>query len=346
MKIEWKTDTELVISDSMKKNKVAGIAMSLISNGEVIHSDTYGVINTMTREPVQHDTKFEAASLTKPLFSYLVMRLCDKKFINLNTPVFEYLPEYEISCDLRYKIITPENILCHSSGIEDWSPKPLNIYFEPGSKFLYSGEAYTYLQKAVENVMGRDLGQLAEGEIFKPLQMNNSTLSWTHAVNNHLSYTFDSQGRMEQKRTHSGFSVCTEPNAACTLYTTIDDYTKFILNIIDNKNISLSSASFNNMIDAHNKISENLFWGLGWGIYRKENKLIWHWGDNGSFQSFVCLDLNTKSGVLIFTNSFNGLNVCYDIAGNVAAENFNPIREFVAHAEDPTGETVLPDHSS
>lgn len=330
MKIERKDEMNSVISNSMQKNKVLGLALSLISNGKVIDASTYGITNSFTQDAVKIDTKFEAASLTKPLFAYLVMYLSDKKLINLDTAVAEYLPKYEISRDPRYKLITPRNILCHSSGFENWSPKPLSIHFDPGSKFLYSGEGYTYLQKAVESITGKDLEQLIEEEIFKPLQMNNSALSWTPSVNNQLSYTFDNEGRMEEKRTHSGFSVCTEPNAACTLYTTISDYTKFILNIIDNKVISLSPATFNDMINSHNIINEDLSWGLGWGIYQRENKLIWHWGDNGSFKAFVCMDLKTKSGVLVFTNSFNGLHVCFDIANCAASENFNSIQEFIA----------------
>jgi CubicO group peptidase (beta-lactamase class C family) len=97
----------------------------------------------------------------------------------MENPVAEYLPEYEISRDLRYKIITPRNILCHSSGFENWEQKPLSIYFEPGSKFLYSGEGYTYLQEAVDNVTGKNLQGLVEEEIFKPLQMYSSALTWT-----------------------------------------------------------------------------------------------------------------------------------------------------------------------
>lgn len=329
MRIERKDEVNLVVSKSMQKNKVMGMAMSLISGGRVVDTSTYGITNSITQDAVQIDTKFEAASLTKPLFAYLILCLCDKKLINLDTPVSEYLPNYEISRDLRYKLITPQNILCHSSGFENWSSKPLSIHFDPGSKFMYSGEAYTYLQKSVEHITGKGLEQLIEEEIFKPLHMNNSALVWTSEVNNQLSYTFDSEGRMEQKRTHSGFSVCTEPNAACSLYTTIGDYTKFILNIIDNKIIPLSSATFNDMINAHNKINKNLSWGLGWGLYQKENKLMWHWGDNGSFKAFVCIDLKTKSGILMLTNSFNGLHVCFDIANYIACEDFNSIQEFI-----------------
>ena len=84
------------------------------------------------------------------------------------------------------------------------------------------------------------------------------------------------------------------------------------------------------MIQVQNTYNQEVFWGLGWGIYKKEEKLLWHWGDNGGFKAFVCLSLETKSGVLIFTNSFNGLQVCFDTASSVTGVDFTPIKEFIA----------------
>ncbi len=329
MKIEQKTDLSSIISESMQKNKVFGLAMSLISNGKVILTNTHGITNSITQEAVQLNTIFEAASLTKPLFAYLVLLLGDKGQIDLDIPVSYYLPEYEISLDSRYKLITPRIILCHSSGFENWSEKPVSISFDPGSQFQYSGEAYAYLQKAVERVTGKDLEQLLAENIFKPMQMCNSAMVRTSSVNEQLSNTYDKEGKMEQKRNLSNTSGNNKPNAAYSLYTTIEDYTQFILNLMNQKNIPLQQSSFNDMIHAHNTINKELFWGLGWGIYAKESKLLWHWGHKGGFKAFVCLDLETKSGVLVFTNSFNGLPVCFEIASCVSGIDFTPIQEFI-----------------
>ena len=58
------------------------------------------------------------------------------------------------------------------------------------------------------------------------------------------------------------------------------------------------------------QLSKNLFWALGWGIERKDGTGgLWHWGDNGSFKGFVMADPKTKSGVVMFANSENGLEV-------------------------------------
>ena len=330
MKIEHRDALSSVITESMQENKVFGLAMSLISQGTVILTSTHGITNSISQEEVQLNTKFEAASLTKPLFAYLVLLLRDQGLIDLDVPVAEHLPEYEISLDPRYKLITPRIVLCHSSGFENWSTKPVTIHFDPGSQFQYSGEAYFYLQKAVERITGVWLEELIQEYIFEPLQMNHSAMVRTELVNEQLSFTFDKDGQREPKRNLTNSNGNTDPNAAYSLYTTIEDYTRFLLNLMDQETLPLHPGSFKEMIQVQNTFNQEVFWGLGWGIYKLKGNLLWHWGDSGGFKAFVCLSLETKSGVLIFTNSFNGLQVCFDTASLVTGVDFAPIQQFIA----------------
>lgn len=330
MNIVYKDELSSVLSQSMQENKVMGLVLSLISHGDVIHTSTHGFTNDLTQGPVQLQTKFEAASLTKPVFAYLVLQLCDQDLLELDVPLVEYLPEYEISQDPRYKQITPRMVLCHSTGFQNWSKKPVRISFDPGTRFQYSGEGYVYLQKAMEKITGKDLGQLLMEYLFEPLQMNHSAMVRTEVVNEQLSHTFDKEGKREPKRSLANSNGNTEPNAAYSLYTTIGDYTRFILNLLDNQKIPLAEARFSEMIRAHNTYNQEVLWGLGWGLYPTEGNLLWHWGDNGGFKAFVCLDLATKSGILLFTNSYNGLKVCFDTASYVTGANFKPLQEFIA----------------
>ncbi len=248
MNIEHKVALSSVISESMQENKVFGMVMSLISQGTVILTSTHGITNSISQEEVQLQTKFEAASLTKPVFAYLILLLRDHGLIDLDVPVADYLPDYEISLDPRYKQITPRIVLSHSSGFENWSKKPVTIHFDPGSQFQYSGEAYFYLQKAVERITGVGLEELIQEYIFKPLQMNHSAMVRTEVVNEQLSFTFDKEGQREPKRNLTNSSGNTDPNAAYSLYTTIEDYTRFLLNLMDQKNAPLHHNSFKEMI--------------------------------------------------------------------------------------------------
>ena len=58
------------------------------------------------------------------------------------------------------------------------------------------------------------------------------------------------------------------------------------------------------------QLSQNIFWGLGWGIERNGTaESLWHWGDNGAFKCFVVANPAQKSAMVMFTNSENGLSI-------------------------------------
>ena len=110
---------------------------------------------------------------------------------------------------------------------------------------------------------------------------------------------------------------------ASTLNTTAEDYALFVDAILNGK--GLKRATLHEMetpqvaLDPECRIcikrepkqlSANLYWGLGWGIQRKDgHRTLWHWGDNGEFKCFVMADPAAKSGVVMFANSENGLQI-------------------------------------
>jgi CubicO group peptidase (beta-lactamase class C family) len=69
-----------------------------------------------------------AASLTKAVFAYLVLQLADKRLLDLDKPVYQYLPkplpEYpdytDLATDPRYQRITARRLLSHTSGLPNW----------------------------------------------------------------------------------------------------------------------------------------------------------------------------------------------------------------------------------
>jgi len=73
----------------MKEATVPGLAITLIREGSMVWSQAFGVRNRVTQEPVALDTLFEAASLSKPLFAYASLKLCEKGVLDLDTPLVE-----------------------------------------------------------------------------------------------------------------------------------------------------------------------------------------------------------------------------------------------------------------
>src|SRR5205085_228501 len=118
----------------------------------------YAETGLLTKEPVNTETIFEAASLSKPVSAYAALKLCDKGLLKLDEPLSNYLPEPYIADDPRIKLVTMRHVLTHTPGFPNWRRNAtLNFINNPGEKFSYSGEGFVYLQAVVEHITRQPL---------------------------------------------------------------------------------------------------------------------------------------------------------------------------------------------
>ena len=143
----WRTlvaDLDKLIPELMEEAGVPGLSIAIIKDANLYWRRGFGVKNIVSREPVDNDTVFELASVSKTVFAYAVMKLCEKGIINLDTPLTKYTRERFLEGDPRLDLITARHVLSHTSGFQNWrsSEEPLKIHFTPGEKWMYSGEGY------------------------------------------------------------------------------------------------------------------------------------------------------------------------------------------------------------
>ena len=169
------------LTEVMKTDAVPGLTAAIIKGGEIVWARGFGVKNVETKEAVTTETIFPAASLSKPVFAYAVLKLRDEKLIDIDRPLVEYLPWPDLPNDLRAKLITARHVLSHSTGLLNWrfqANQPLTINSTPGQAFTYSGEGIYYLQRVVEHLTGRGLGELMHERVLKPCGMQHSSYVW------------------------------------------------------------------------------------------------------------------------------------------------------------------------
>lgn len=316
----------------MKKGGVPGVAIALIRGGKTMWVHGFGVKNAKIGQPVTAETVFEAASLSKPVFTYGVLKLVDDGKLGLDVPLTTYLPRPYIHGDERLSKITARIVLSHRTGFPNWRGDDgfLPIYFMPGERFSYSGEGYIYLQRVVEHITGKPLNEYLIEAVFTPLGMTNSSFVWRpdFDVLTATGHDADSKPAELWKPKEAG--------AASTLNTTAKDYALFVDAILNGK--GLKPSTLHEMetpqvaLDPEcricikqkpEKLSKNLFWGLGWGIQQKDgSSALWHWGDNGVFKAFVMAEPQSKSGVVMFTNSENGLDIAKPIIDEAMGIDF------------------------
>src|SRR5262249_26786218 len=129
--------------------------------------------------PVDDNTVFEAASLSKPVFAYAVLKLVEQGKIGLDVPLTKYLPKPYVDGDPRLEKITARIVLSHRTGFPNWrGPNPLTFHFTPGEAFSYSGEGFVYLQRVVEQIESKPLNDVMAELVFNPLGMTSSSYVW------------------------------------------------------------------------------------------------------------------------------------------------------------------------
>jgi CubicO group peptidase (beta-lactamase class C family) len=328
----WETlinDLEKQIPKWMQEAKVPGLSIVIIKEAKLGWRRGFGVKDNASKGPVDNDTMFEAASMSKPVFAYVVMKLCEKGAMNLDTPLTRYTSERFLEDDPRLDLITARHVLSHTSGFQNWrsDKEPLKIYFTPGEKFLYSGEGYSYLQSVVTHLTGQPIEPYMKANLFVPFGMASSGYVWNDTFARRMARPHDRSGKPTDNKKSTPASVARYGSAGALL-TTPTDYAKFVIEVIDPKQgdaFRLNKDSVKEMLHPHVKIEGGQYpgsWALGWQIFHNKNRdFIYHGGDNDGFHCCAVASVEGKSGFVVITNGENGPGILKNlIMGNLMQE--------------------------
>jgi CubicO group peptidase (beta-lactamase class C family) len=253
---------------------VPGLSMAVVQDGRVTWARGFGTANDSARTPVNTETIFEAASLSKPVFAYLVLRLADRGEFNLDRPLFEMLEYPRLAQDERSKRITARMVLSHGTGLPNWGGAKLTLQFDPGTAYGYSGEGFVYLQKVVEQVTGRPLDQLARREVFEPLGMTRSSYVWQDRFAGNAAYARDWLWRVAPANHYM------QANAAASLLTTATDYARFVGAVLTGR--GLSPTMWRAFLTPVRETSPGISVGLGIRVEDgPAGRTFYHSGNNG-----------------------------------------------------------------
>jgi CubicO group peptidase (beta-lactamase class C family) len=321
---------DLFVQKQMDSLGMPGISIAFINNNKIVYHRTFGVSDVNTRTLVDDATIFEAASMSKTAFTYLVMKMVEKGVISLDTPLFRYMAYPDIAQDNRYKLITARMALSHQSGFPNWRyfEKPdsslhikygdLWLKFTPGTAFAYSGEGYHYLAQVIAYLNHRDLktlDALYQEEVSQPLGLKHFYFSGNDYVSKHKA-----GGHMNGKRNGRPWPVAfptqdsTWFGAAGGLHTEAMDYARFLIALMSHKGIS--QASLDEMLKEQVQMPKEsemykdvgyTAWGLGLAIKPTAYGTIYaHGGNNGGFQSGFEYIKVKRTGFVFFTNCDKG----------------------------------------
>ncbi len=315
-----------------------------VSIGGVIIADS--VYNYT--QPADESSIFQAASLSKPIFAYIVMKMVDRGEIDLDTPICQYTDMERFEDKEMAAILTPRMVLSHVTGLPNWAASPssdewptstIHFKYPADSCFSYSGEGFAYLQRAVEAIRGASLDEIAGEEVFKPLKMNSTSYGW---LPHYDSIALDGFNRAAENR---GQGRHPRENSAYTLRTNAIEYVLFLRALMEGK--GLSAASHTEMLapqvhairyaDNHRDCDSTIWWALGLGAIYSDTtaakkgvdpRYYYHWGDNGNFKALFVFRPEDRRGIVYFTNSANG----HDVVNAVIESTFGellPVQDWI-----------------
>ncbi|MBN1124228.1 MAG: CapA family protein [Sedimentisphaerales bacterium] len=312
------------IPQLMEIEHVPGLSMVLIRENRIVWKGTFGFRSAGNPETVNERTIFEAASMSKPLFSYGVLKLVEEGRFNLDLPLDSYLPEPYLPDQPLAKIITARMVMLHRTGLPNWreggwrNGGPLSILHEPDTRFTYSGEGYLYLQRAIEYLTEQSMNAWIENSLLRPLNMTDSSYKWRDSFKDNFAGGHDKNGKLKKSR-----RFYDRGNAAFSLYTTPTDYALFLMEIMKpdrSAKHSLKTETVQTITTLQvrpEEGNERSYRSLGWVVVPEENGgWVCHSGSNGSgFRCNARFNMKRKSGCVIMTNSDSGRTVWKAILG-------------------------------
>jgi CubicO group peptidase (beta-lactamase class C family) len=290
-----------------------GLSAAIVSGRDVSWADGFGRTDGDGSPAVTASTVFEAASLSKPVFAYLVMLLVQDNAIDLDKPLDGYLGGPYVPGNVLAATITARHVLSHTTGYRNWrfnDTQALAPEFTPGERWQYSGEGYFELQRAIEKITGKTLTVLAKERVFGPLGMGRSSYEPLPDPEPNRAVGHRRGGQAVAPMgppPPNALPVMLVPNAAGSLRSTANDYAKFLTVVTGAVDGPLRKDLREAMFIRRIVVRGSLGWGMGWGLESRDSQaLIWHWGDNPGFKNFVMVDPAVKEGIVVFTNGDGG----------------------------------------
>ncbi|MBR1509394.1 MAG: serine hydrolase [Bacteroidales bacterium] len=269
-------------------------------------------------DPISPASIYQACSVSKVPFSYIVCKMADDGEIDFDTPIVDYFPgilDWFASDDetqRRAKLVTPRMIMSHTSGLDNSNYSNSEFLFEPGEKLNYSGVGMSMLQKTVEHIKGSTMDVISKDYIFDRLGMTHSNYLWQSEYTQLHVWGFSGTNYSTNARNNNwSGGKC---NVAYSLRTNADEYTKFLQWIL--RGADLSKEMYDQMFTPQIATANpNTYRTLGWVGYDGEEYgwIYLHTGNNVSFKSNSLIVPEKNASLCYF---FNGPST-YSLHGDI-----------------------------
>jgi len=330
------------IPELLKRFHVPGVSIAVVRNFQVQWTKTYGVADVSTGAPVTPETRFQAASISKPVTAFAVLRAVEAGKLSLDENVNHYLKTWKVpENEYTRGGVTLRALLSHTSGtgdgfgfpgyrpgtslptvaqILDGKP-PSNlgpVFWErlPFTASKYSGGGIVIVQLVLQDVYGKPFQEIMRELVLEPVGMSNSTYEQPlpAEMDRSAARAHDGDGKAMDAKWH----VYPE-QAAAGLWTTPTDLAKLGMELqkaLRGESNLLSRVTAREMVAPTGTGP----FAIGFAIEKRgEGWYFTHDGGNWGFRCDILMHRLKGYGIAVMTNSDSGGQLIAEIEARVAA---------------------------
>lgn len=307
--------TDIIIQHMMNKQKVVGLSLAVIKDGQPVVNKGYGLANVELNVPVTSETVIRLGSVSKQFFSTAIMKLVEEGKVTIEDPIHKFFPD----APETWRPIKVKNLLSHTSGLQREGPAydnfkiqsdldiiksayNLPLDYKTGEKYQYCNLGYFMLAEIIKQVSGMPWQDYVHDKLFVPAGMNNS-----YVTDFYLIIPNRASGYMH----HHDTLVNADPMYAIRpsggFLSTSSDMIKWEKTIREEKTI-LKKENWKKLWQPFIKMSDKSdskeYYGFGWAIAEyKGHKIVVHGGSNSGFRSVFIRFVEDDLSIVILTNT-------------------------------------------
>lgn len=312
------------IDEMMRKlHKKSGFNGNVLiaRQGKIIYQNTFGWADYLHRDSLRIDSRFELASVSKPMTALAILQLVEKGKVNIDTLISAYFP------NLPYEGITVRQLLTHRSGLPNyiytvdhlWKDKKKGMtneeaialmteagparYGAPDGRFHYNNSNYMLLASIVEQVSGQSFETYMQEHIFKPAGMKN-TAALPKKGYEKVPTDVIGHDKVWRRSVVQDFLDGTIGDKG--IYSTVQDL--YLLDRALKDGRLLGKELLDSAYMPRSDAKRGLFsYGYGWRTFSPEGvKVVYHPGWWHGFRNLYVRDLTHDVTIVMLSNFVNG----------------------------------------
>lgn len=323
-----------LISSQVKETGTIGAAVVITYKNQIVFLKCFGVRKKGDNIPVNENTIFRLASVSKTISGVLAGILDDEHIIRLDDHIIDFIPGFHLKDPLSTKELTIRNILSHTSGliphaydnlVEEHVPfdkiltqlANVDIAASPGQIYGYQNVMFSIYDTVATVKTSENFGDLIKEKVFEPFHMTDACTGFeAFSQSQNKAYPhYGSNGRFRTLRLNNRY-YSTMPAAG--INASISDLAHFMLTLLDttstlvNNNVRnlvftpqvaspLNSSYFKNWNHVKSKQ-----YAIGWRkVSYKNRDVAYHGGYVQGYRAEIAVCFDENVGIAFLSNSPN-----------------------------------------